>query len=88
MLEQGPPLSVLASHTLPSISDGESPFSKILDPRWAEVMLSHLKDAEDYVQKRRALGKKIAEETEKDTSRPKSKPKSKGKSQSEAAETA
>ena len=31
MLEQGPPLSALASHTLPSIADGESPFSKILD---------------------------------------------------------
>ena len=88
MLEQGPPLSALASHTLPSISDGESPVSKILDARWAEVMLSHLKDAEDYVQKRKALGKKSTEETEKDTGRPKPKPKSKGKSQSEAAETA
>ena len=88
MLEQGPPLSALASHTLPSISDGESPFSKILDSRWAEVMLSHLKDAEDYVQKRKALGKKITEETEKDIGRAKPKPKPKGKSQSEAAETA
>ena len=28
MLEQGPPLSALASHTLPSISDGESPSAR------------------------------------------------------------
>jgi hypothetical protein len=40
------------------------------------------------VQKRKALGKKITEETEKDIGRAKPKPKPKGKSQSEAAETA
>ena len=90
MLEQGPPLSTLASHTLPSVSDGESPFSKILDSRWAEVMHSHLRDAEDYLQKRRNLGKKTTEDAEKDKEkdgvRPQ-RPKAKAKGKS-AAETA
>ena len=90
MLEQGPPLSTLASHTLPSVSDGESPFSKILDSRWAEVMLSHLRDSEDYLQKRRNIGKKTTEDAEKDKEkdgvRPQ-RPKAKAKGKS-AAETA
>ena len=88
MLEQGPPLSVLASHTLPSVADGESPFSRIVDARWAEVMLTHLKDAEDYLQKRKSLGRRTAEDGEKEPNRPKAKPKAKGKNQGDAAETA
>ena len=93
MLEQGPPLSALTSHTLPSVGDGESPFSRILDSRWAEVMLSHLRDAEDYVQKRRTLGKKLGDdgdkEKDKDTGKPmKPKAKAKGKGAAEAAVSA
>ena len=88
MLEQGPPLSALASHTLPSISDGESPFSRILDPRWAEVMLAHLKDAEDYVQKRRAIGKKTNDDAEKEANKPRPKAKAKSKGQAETADHA
>ena len=85
-LEQGPPLSVMAGHTLPSVGDGESPFSRILDPRWAEVMLSHLRDAEDYVQKRRNLGKKLDETTPDKETKPKPKAKGKGKPQGEQAQ--
>ena len=90
MLEQGPPLSALASHTLPSVADGESPFSRILDSRWAEVMLSHLRDAEDYLQKRRTLGKKLNDDGEKDKEKEagrqqKPKAKAKGKSSAETA---
>ena len=84
-LEQGPPLSVMAGHTLPSVGDGESPFSRLLDPRWAEVMLSHLRDAEDYVQKRRNLGKKLDESTQDKDSKPKPKAKGKGKPQADSA---
>lgn len=43
-LEAGPPMSVLEQHKLPSVASGESPYSHILDPRWAEVSLSHLRD--------------------------------------------
>ena len=85
-LEQGPPLSVMAGHTLPSVGDGESPFSRILDPRWAEVMLSHLRDAEDYVQKRRNLGKKLDDHSAEKETKPKPKSKQKGKSQGESAQ--
>ena len=77
-LEPGPPLSALAGHTPPSVGDGESPFSKLLDARWSEVMLSHIKDAEDYVQKRRNLGRRAAEEaTESAGGKPKGKAKPK-----------
>lgn len=79
-LEQGPPFASLGNHSLPVIADGESPFSRILDSRWSEVMLAHLKDAEDYVQKRRNLGKKFTnEESLQDAGRPKAKPKPKAK---------
>ena len=43
-LEAGPPMSVLEQHKLPSVASGESPYSHTLDPRWAEVSLSHLRD--------------------------------------------
>lgn len=81
-LEQGPPLASLSMHSLPNVGEGESPFSRLLDPRWSEVMLSHLKDAEDYVQKRRSLGKKLGtDESHTEPSKPKAKAKAKGKGQ-------
>ena len=74
------PLSSLATHSPPRVNEGESPFSKLLDSRWSEVMLSHLRDAEDYVQKRRSLGKKLqGEEASSETARAKQKAKAKGK---------
>ena len=56
-LEQPPPFSSFAQHQAPSIQDGESPFSKLLDARWAELAMTHLKDTEDYITKRRALAR-------------------------------
>lgn len=35
----------------------EPPFSRILDACWAEVALSHLKEAEDYASRRSKLGR-------------------------------
>ena len=80
-LEQGPPLASLSSHALPTIADRESPYSRLLDPRWCEVMLSHLRDAEDYVSKRRSLGKKTGgdEPAGGGDGQPKSRPKAKAK---------
>ena len=60
-LEPPPPLSVLALHTPPNVGDGELPFSRLLDPRWAEVCLAHLREAEDYVSRRSKLERKEAE---------------------------
>ena len=56
-LEPPPPFSSFSQHRAPAIHDGESPFSKLLDPRWAELAMTHLKDTEDYLSKRRALGR-------------------------------
>lgn len=53
-LEHPPPFSSMGLHVPP---EGEQPFSKLLDPRWAEVALSHLRDTDDYVSKRRGLQK-------------------------------
>lgn len=86
-LEQQPPFSSLAMHALPNVMDGESPYSRLLDSRWAEVMLAHLKDAEEYVQRRRTLGKKITQAALEDShaeAKPKARPKAKNKSQQEA----
>ena len=55
-LEGHPPFGTLATHQLPIVSDGEQPFSKLLDGRWAEVCLAHLKDTDDYLLRRRTVG--------------------------------
>eukprot|EP00913_Durusdinium_trenchii_P006727 g6323.t1 len=54
-LEPQPPFTVLAQHHPPDTAMGEQPFSKLLDPRWAEVALAHLKDTEEYLEKRKKL---------------------------------
>lgn len=85
-LESSPPFSALSRHVLPNVAEGESPFSKLLDPRWAEVMLSHLRETDDYLQKRRNVGKaRLLEDDEEESSpsprrRPKGAAKPKAKS--------
>ena len=56
-LEGTPPFASLATHKLPVVADGELPFSKLLDPRWAEISLSHLRDQDEYLSRRRSVGK-------------------------------
>lgn len=77
-LEPGPPLARFAQHTLPSSQEGESPYSKLLDSRWAEVALGHIKETEEYLSRRKNVGRMVAEE-EKDK-RPKAKAKGKANS--------
>ena len=72
-------MASLAAHTLPNIADGEAPFSRLLDPRWSDVLLHHLKDSEDYLQKRKTLGKKTSDDTAADHPKPKSKAKAKAR---------
>ena len=38
-LEVAPPLGALGQHVPPDLSNGEQPFSRLLDHRWAEVMM-------------------------------------------------
>ena len=81
-LEPGPPMAALGTHTLPAVNEGESPFSRLLDGRWAEIALTHLRDTEEFVAKRKALGKR--EEVDKEEKPPKGgKPKSKAKALAE-----
>lgn len=56
-LESPPPMATLAQHVNPDVANGEQPFSRLLDPRWSEVCMSFLKDQEDYLQRRRNLGR-------------------------------
>ena len=76
-LETGPPLAALGQHHGPAVSEGEAPYSRLLDPRWAEIALSHLRETEDYVSKRRSLGGKKGALEDAD---PKPKPSPKAKS--------
>ena len=77
-LEPPPPLVALSAHNPPSASSDEPPFSRILDARWAEVALSHLREAEDYAARRSKLGRGAVVTEEKPD--PKGKAKAKAKS--------
>lgn len=76
-LEAGPPLAALSQHVAPAVSKGGAPYSRLLDPRWAEIALSHLRDTDLSSQKA----------TEDADPKPKGSPKSKAKAgnQAEAA---
>lgn len=63
-LEALPPFSSLAQHQPPSTQDGDLPFSKLLDPRWAELTLNYLRDQDDYLVRRRNLGRKAQADQE------------------------
>ena len=85
-LETGPPFASLEQHKPPSVAMGESPYSRILDGRWAEVALSHLKEQEDFLSKRKGLGKPAStKETEEDSSAsPRRRPRPKAKAKAAA----
>ena len=57
-LESPPPMAVLSQHQPPAVADGEQPFSRLLDPRWAEIAMAHVKETEEFVTRRQKLGKK------------------------------
>lgn len=87
-LEASPPTSVLGQHLPPATAEGESPFSRLLDPRWAEVALSHLRETEDFLVKRGKLGKKETPTTDpNEVARAKAKAKAKAAAQRESNET-
>ena len=63
-LEMPPPMSALATHNLPSLAEGEWPYSRLLDSRWSEIAVAHLRDQDDYLSKRKNLGKSRGQATE------------------------
>ena len=86
-LEPGPPMTALEQHKLPNVIEGESPYSKLLDPRWQEVAMSHLKEQEEFVTRRKNLGKS-KKEGEEDSESTKRKAKAKAKAKAGAETTA
>lgn len=91
-LEQAPPMATLSTHAPPSVMEGEPPFSKLLDPRWSDIAIGHLRDQEEYLSKRRNIGKFSATTKDKETEEtanvwdPKKRAKAKPKAKAQAAE--
>ena len=85
-LEAGPPMSALEQHRLPNLQAGEAPYSRLLDSRWAEICMTHLREQEDFVNRRKNLGKVAPKKEAEDEGdaprrRPKAKPKAKAASE-------
>ena len=87
-LETAPPFASLSQHVGPAISEGESPYSRLLDPRWSEIALAYLRDTEDYLTKRRGLNKKPTPEDDLPSPKRRPQPKSKAKAAAEAPQDA
>ena len=88
-LENGPPFAALEQHRPPNLAAGESPYSRILDPRVAEICLAHLREQEDFLSKRRGLGKSTTrKEGEEESESPRRRPKAKAKAKSSSETSA
>ena len=80
LLEAPCPLHSFKAHEVRG-PDGDQAWSRILDGRWAEVALHHLRDQSDFLEKRAKLNRRAGqqpEEEDKETSRPDGKDKGKG----------
>lgn len=90
-LEQLPPFAALSQHLPPSVQLGEQPFSRLLDSRWSDIMIGFLKDQDDFITRRKTIGKpsKVKDETDGATEEPwrRRKPKAKAKAAGAAGES-
>lgn len=88
-LEPPPPYAGFNLHTLPDPM--EVPFTRIMDPRWIDAMTAKVKEADDYLERRRKLGQKggtgALRDPAADAPVPKPKPKPKGKGKGDQTET-
>ena len=85
-LENPPPFAALEQHRAPSVISGEAPYSRILDNRWAEVAIGHLREQEDFLTKRKNLGKNASasKESEEENNSPRRRAKAKAKAKAAA----
>ena len=83
-LESSPPFASLQQHVPPSIQDGEPPFSKLLDGRWAELALAHLAETDTYLAKRKTVGRRAMDDNDTANPTPKAKFKAKPKAKAKA----
>ena len=96
LMEAPPPYHLFASHQAPTPL--ELQHTALVDPRWIELLLSHVKDMDSYQEAKRRLGKPPKPEPQTDPERatPKNKAKAKqqkgnkgaGRGEAHAAETA
>ena len=78
-LEAPPPYASFSAHVAPETWG--LPHSRLLDPRWVELMMHKLRELSDYQEKRIKLAgarKQIVEDVEKPPKNPKAKPSPKG----------
>lgn len=76
-LEDPPPMASFNSHTLPS--EAEPPYTKLIDGRWMELILSKLSDVDSLNEKKKKLaGRRATTTTTSETELPKPNPKRKG----------
>eukprot|EP00439_Symbiodinium_sp_Y106_P049344 s5974_g6.t1 len=83
-LELAPPFHAFANHVPPDSTD--QPFTRLMEPRWGEIFLHHLRETEDYTERRRKLnakGNRSQSEEEPNKEKPGPKPKPKPKAQGE-----
>ena len=83
-LEHPPPFTSLLQHSPPG--EGEPPYSRLLDPRWGEIAMAYLREQEDFLSKRKGLGKTVKKddgEDDNDSPKRKNRPKAKAKASSE-----
>ena len=68
-LELPPPMGAFKRHDTPA-SSTDPVYSRLLDPRWAEIALSRLRDEADFLDKRQKLSTRHTPTINKDTSEP------------------
>lgn len=81
-LEAPPPFATLGQHQSPNVLDGEMPYSRLLDTRWSDLAIAHIRETDDYLLKRGQLGRKSNQPADSEDSpdaTPKRRPKAKAK---------
>ena len=77
LLEPPPPYQSFQNHPAPSHLD--LPHAVLMDPRWIEVLLGHLKELDSFIEAKKKLGSRNSGRSEKDEDS--GAPKGKGKPQ-------
>ena len=91
LLEEPPPMSIFQNHVLPS--EGEAPYTRLIDARWFEIFLQKLQDYDALTEKKKKLSLKKFQkpdasppvETPDPKPKPKAKTKGKGKGKGESS---
>ncbi len=53
-LEDPPPMGAFYAHTLPT--EAEPPYTKLIDPRWLELIMAKISDVDNLLEKKKRLG--------------------------------